>query len=229
MINVTNNEKLAEFLGILLGDGNLNKSSNCITIVGSLEEYSYYNDYIVPLIRELFPVNPKLRKRNDRNAIYVDFNSKEVMNYLENLGLVRGHKRNAAIPSFIKNSLSLTSHFLRGLFDTDGCLKFSRQSKNINYYPRIRFCFSNTSFSREIGALLNQMNFNFSTWKDNRFNGLLYYEISGTENLEKWISLIGINNPVQKTKHLVWKKHGYYIPKSSLNSRIKTLNLNINQ
>ena len=222
------NEELAEFLGILLGDGNLNKSSNCITIVGSLEEDSYYRFHVMPLIKRLFQISPKLRNRNDRNAIYIDFNSKEIMDYLTNsIGLVRGNKINAKIPNLIKNDVSLIPSFLRGLFDTDGCFKFSKQGSQKNYYPRIQFCFSDTPFAHEVGDLLKKTGFNFGVWKDARFNGLLFYQISGSYNLEKWMKVVGSNNPVQKTKYQVWRKYGSYTPKSSLKSRIDSLNLNM--
>ena len=222
------NEELAEFFGILLGDGNLNKSSNCITIVGSLEEVDYYNSYVIPIIRSLFEVKPKLRYRRDRNAIYIDFNSKRVMDYLTNsIGLVRGSKVNAHVPSLIKNDISLILPFLRGLFDTDGCFKFSKQTSQKNYYPRIQFCFSDTPFAHEVKGLLEEVGFNFGMWKDPRFNGLLVYQISGSDNLEKWMKIIGSSNPVQKTKYQIWKKYGFYIPKSSLKSRIDSLNLNM--
>lgn len=221
------NKEFAEFLGILLGDGNLNKSSNCITIVGSLEELDYYNNHIIPIIESLFEVTPKLRYRKDRNAIYIDFNSKDVMDYLTNsIDLVRGNKINAHVPSLIKNDVSLIPPFLRGLFDTDGCFKFSKQASQKNYYPRIQLCFSDTPFAHEVGDLLEKMRFNLGMWKDSRFNGLIFYQISGSDNLEKWMRIIGSSNPVQKTKYLIWKKYGFYIPKSSLKSRIEALNLN---
>ncbi|MCK4670354.1 MAG: hypothetical protein KAT43_04050 [Nanoarchaeota archaeon] len=221
-------EKLAECLGIILGDGHLHKKSNCITIVGSLEDLQYYKDNVIPLLKSLFTGNPKLRKRNDRNAYYIDFNSKEAMNHLTNkIGLVRGNKVNARIPTIITNNLNLIPHFLRGLFDTDGCLKFSKQSKDIRYYPRIQFCFRNTKFAEEVGDLLIKIGFKIATWKDQRFNGLLFYQISGKENLERWMQVVGSNNIVHKTKYLVWKERGFYIPKSSLKSRIEALTLNM--
>lgn len=228
MVDTTKNDKeLAEFLGILLGDGNLNKSSNCITIVGSLEELDYYNRTVIPLIGSLFEVKPKLRHRNDRNAIYIDFNSKQVMNYLsKELGLVRGNKRYAHVPEIVKSNAESIPHFLRGLFDTDGCFKFSKQTSQKNYYPRIQFCFSDAPFVHEVKGLLEKMRFNIGMWKDSRFNGLIFYQISGSDNLEKWMSLIGSNNPVQKTKYQMWKRYGFYTPKSSLKSRIESLNLN---
>ena len=230
MVDTTENcEKLAEFLGILLGDGNLNKSSNCITIVGSLEELSYYNNYVIPIIESLFEVKPKLRYRKDRNAIYVDFNSKQVMDYLsKELGLVRGNKRHAHVPEIIKNSSESIPHFLRGLFDTDGCLKFSKQTRKNNYYPRIQLCFSDAPFVHEVKELLEKIGFKVGMWKDSRFNELIFYQISGIYNLEKWMNNIGSSNPVQKTKYQIWKKYGFYTPKSSLKSRMEALNLNTN-
>ena len=187
-----NNRELAEFLGIMLGDGNLNKSSNCITIVGSLEELDYYNHIVIPLIESLFEVKPKLRFRNDRNAVYIDFNSKQVMNYLsKEIGLVRGNKKFAHVPEIVKNRLENVPHFLRGLFDTDGCLKFSKQASERNYYPRIQFCFSDAPFVHEVKDLLEKVGFNLGMWKDSRFSGLIFYQISGKDNLERWMKIIG--------------------------------------
>jgi intein/homing endonuclease len=223
-----NYQKLAELLGIILGDGNLNKKSNCITIVGSLEDFHYHKNYVIPLIKSVFNCNPKLRKRNDRNAFYVDFNSKEIMNYLtQNIGLIRGNKVNAEVPSIIKNIQKLIPYFLRGLFDTDGCLKFSKQAKDWNYYPRVQFCFRKTKFAWQVKELLEKLNFSVGTWEENRFNGLVFFQISGKDNLERWMRIINPNNMVHKTKYLVWKRYGFYKPKSSLKSRIESLNLYI--
>jgi DNA-binding transcriptional regulator WhiA len=223
--------KLAELIGIILGDGHLHKKQNKITIVGSLEDFYYYRYYVVPLIKSLFDVNPKLRKRNDRNAYYIDFSSKKVMNFLsEECGMIRGNKVNAKIPRFIINDKKLIPYFLRGLFDTDGCLKFSKQGKDINYYPRIQIAIKESFFSEEIGLIMDQIGFQYGKWlelrKDNWSNST-FYHISGKENLERWMHEIGSNNPVHKSKYLFWKKLGYYIPLSSLNDRLNTLNLKI--
>ena len=217
--------KLAELLGILLGDGNLNKNSNCITIVGSSEEKGYYEKHVIPLVKSLFNVNPKLRKRNDRNAFYLDINSKKMMDYLsKDIGLVRGNKVNATVPQIIKNNPGLISHFLGGLFDTDGCLKFSKQTKKTNYYPRIRIALKQSKLALEVGELIKTLKFKSSCCNDKR-TGVITYEISGKDNLTRWVKIIGINNPVQKTKYLVWKKTGFYTPRSSLESRLKALDL----
>ncbi|MBR9692213.1 hypothetical protein GOV06_05515 [Candidatus Woesearchaeota archaeon] len=218
-------EDLAELIGIILGDGNLHKKYNLITIVGSLEDIHYYKNRVIPLIKSLFNINPKLRKRNDRNAYYIDFYSKDVMDFLVKVGLKREHKKSAGIPKIIKENDKLLIPLLRGLFDTDGCLKFSKQTRDYNYYPRIRLCFQDSPLIKDLKDVFKKINFNYGFNKDARFN-TFYFEISGKSNLEKWMKLIGMNNPVHKSKYLFWKKFGYYIPRSTLKSRLKALNLN---
>ena len=110
----------------------------------------------------------------------------------------------------------------------DSCLKFSKQTSQKNYYPRIQLCFSDAPFAHEVKELLEKIGFNVGMWKDSRFKGLIFYQISGSDNLEKWMKIVGSSNPVQKTKYQMWKKYGFYISKSSLKSRIEALNLNIN-
>lgn len=220
--------KLAELIGIILGDGNLHKQSNCITIVGSLEDIHYYKNHVISLFKELFKLKPKLRKRNDRNSYYLQLEDKTVFEILtKKVGLMRGNKINAKIPYFILGDKEVIPYFLRGLFDTDGCLKFSKQTKDKHYYPRIELCFRDSKFAYDIGPLLKQTYFRIAKWKDNRFNGLIYHQISGKENLERWFNIIKPANIVHISKYLFWKKFGYYIPKSSLSSRLKALNLNI--
>ncbi len=222
-----NKELLAELIGIILGDGNLHKKSNCITITGSLEDLHYYELIVIPLFQDLFSKIPKLRKRNDRNSYYLQLENKTIFDILLSCGLRRGNKtENASIPQFIISNKKLIKHFLRGLFDTDGCLKFSKQSRNTYYYPRIQIGLKESALSLGIRALLKKLEFNFSQYKDKK--DLIYYQISGKKNLEKWMREIGSNNPVHKTKYLVWKKQGFYMPKSSLESRLKTLDLNKN-
>ena len=222
--------KISELAGIILGDGNLNRKSNCITIVGSLEDFYYFKNHVIPIITSLFNVNPKIRKRKDRNAFYIDFCSKYVMDYLsKKIGLSRGNKIDAKIPAFIKENTKLIPHFLRGLFDTDGCLKFSKQNADKNYYPRVRLTFKKSGFASEVEEVLIKSGFEYGKWEDKRGNVVVFYEISGKENLKKWMNIINPANVVHISKYLFWSKFGYCIPKSSLEERTKALNLNINK
>jgi len=222
--------EIAELVGIILGDGHLHKKSNSITIVGSLEEIYYYTNHVMPLFNRVFGKIPKLRKRNDRNSYYLQLENKEVFDFLiRKVGLIRGNKVNARIPEFILKNRKAIIPFLRGLFDTDGCLKFSKQNSEINYYPRLQFTFRKTYFSREVGGILSKAGFNYCTWNEERFNGLISYQISGKDNLYRWFDIIKPSNPVHLSKFLFWREFGYYIPNSTLKKRLKALNLKTNE
>jgi DNA-binding transcriptional regulator WhiA len=221
-----NKKELAEFLGIVLGDGHLHTKHNRVTVTGSLDDIYYYKTRVIPLIIKLFNIKPALKKNPSKNSYYLYFNSYKVMDLFTKLGMIRGTKKNAQIPSFIKRDKNLILHFLRGLFDTDGYLKFSKQTRTKHYYPRIRLSIRVSKFAKEVGDLITECKLSYGSWYDKRGNGSVYYEISGKENLEKWIKKIDFNNPVHKTKYLFWKNYGYYIPNSSFADRLKSLNLN---
>ena len=90
------NEKTAEMVGIILGDGHLHNKSNLITIVGSLEDLDYYDKRVIPLMQNIFKKTPTLRRRNDRNAYYLMLYCKNSMDYLVNqIKMKRGAKTNA--------------------------------------------------------------------------------------------------------------------------------------
>lgn len=129
---------------------------------------------------------------------------------------------------FIHSNKKFILSFFRGIFDTDGCLKFSKQTKNIHYYPRVEIGFRQSNFIFEIDKLIKSLNINYSSWKENHVYPFIKFQISGINNLEKWMKCISPNNPVHITKYFFWKKYGYYNPNSSLNFRAKSLNLNMN-
>ncbi len=211
--------KIAELIGILVGDGYLHKTEYQIVISGSLDDYDYYIYYLIPLINKLFNYLPQLVKDYRKNAYYLIINSKEIFNFFhKGLGLKRGKKKDIETPIFILNKEELIPDFLRGLLDTDGCIKFSKQLKNINYYPRIRLGLEESPLSLNLGSIIKKTGFNFCISVDKR-TGLLCYEISGQENLKKWMALIGTSNPVNLTKYLIWRKVGYVEPKTSLEER----------
>ncbi len=154
-------EKLAEFVGIMLGDGNINVFKNgkrvrcyAVTIAGdSNKDYEYHTKYISPLIYNLFKENPKLRKAKNRNGIYSTIYGINLIKFLKSKGLKDGNKKlnNQSIPKWILNNKKYLGACLRGLIDTDGSVH--KISKNDN---RIRI-----SFTSHIPHLLNDVRKSF--------------------------------------------------------------------
>jgi intein/homing endonuclease len=224
---------IAELCGIILGDGSLHKSCNRITIVGSCEDKYYFRDWVIPLFRKTFEdINPKLNKNKLKNSYNITLENKKVFEtFVKKFGMQRGAKININVPFFILENNNLISHFLKGLFDTDGSLKFSKQTKKLNYYPRIQLCFRDSPFAHQIGILLKSLNFNFGKWRDKNDRGygknpaeMIFYYVSGKENCIRWMKLIRPANSVHVTKYLFWQKYGYYVPKLTLKERLRFLN-----
>ena len=211
---------MAELIGAILGDGHIHKKNNLITITGSLEDLEYYQDRITVLFRDLFSQKSVIRKRTNQNSYYLMVYSKEIVGFLTNqIGLKRGAKNNTTIPGVIMSNKKLSPHFLRGLFDTDGCIKFSKQKSNENHYPRIQIALKKSPIAYQLKALFKKLNFNYGSWEDDRFSGTVYYQISGKKNTERWFKEISPQNQVHVTKYLFWKKYGHCIPKSTLKQR----------
>lgn len=199
------NSEISELCGIILGDGNIHKSSNKITIVGSLNDLYYFKNRVIPLIKNNFIVRPYILRRNDRNAYYITIESKEFLNYFLSIGLSRGPKINISIPRLILENKKFSINFIRGLFDTDGSVKFSKQNRKIGYYPRIRLYAKKSQLANEIGLILKKLNFNHSLCVDKRCD-VYHYEISGNKNFIRWFKEIKPQNLVHQNKYLIWRK-----------------------
>ncbi|HLC80157.1 MAG TPA: LAGLIDADG family homing endonuclease [Candidatus Nanoarchaeia archaeon] len=207
----TSKKEMAELCGIILGDGHLHKTCNKITITGSLDDESYHIRRVSLLFKNNFNVKPIFFKQEKKGAHYISVESKKIMEYFIKLGLIRGSKTNVSIPQIIEENNTLAVHFLRGLFDTDGCLKFSKQTRKLSYYPRIRIIGKESPMTKDLGSILTKLNFDYGLCIDKRTkNKILIYEISGKKNVQKWFNTIRPNNYTKVKKYESWLKDGFY-------------------
>lgn len=108
---------LAEFFGIMLGDGHLSPTQVIVTL-GTKEEA--YTLYVVELIQKLFSTYAKIgvRKSGYRD---VYLGSTELANWLRQEGLVAHKvKSQVDVPQWIFEKQEYMMAFARGFFDTDG-------------------------------------------------------------------------------------------------------------
>ncbi len=115
-------EKLAEFLGIMFGDGHLSNYQTSITT--SCYTDKEHAQYTKKLIKELFNIESSLKVRKEEGAINVVASSRNLVKFLSNKGMPIGNKigNNLRAPEWIKKSNLYRKAFIRGLFDTDGCV-----------------------------------------------------------------------------------------------------------
>ena len=110
---------------------------------------------------------------------------------------------------------------IKGIFETDGSLYFSK-SKKIDYpsYPRLEIKTASINLAHQLIELLTKAGFSVQNHQ-NGSTRVIY--LSGEKMLEKWVNEIGFSSLKNKTKYLIWKELGYYLPKTPLPERINLL------
>ena len=110
-------EKLAAFLGYLIGDGHISERKRTIGLTTGDESQA---DHFAQLTEELFGIKP--RKKWDTTKWRVLFSSAHVMDFLKHLGMKTGVcARLKTVPDCILRSpKSVVAAFLRAYYDCDG-------------------------------------------------------------------------------------------------------------
>lgn len=118
---------MAEFFGVMLGDGHLSHFQVQINLGNKDKQYV---EYLVNLIERIFGIKPKISLRKT-GYIDIYFGSVIATKWLVDEGLVYNKvKSQVDMPEWIFSKKSYMRSFLRGFFDTDGSiykLKFGLQ------------------------------------------------------------------------------------------------------
>ena len=123
---------LAEFVGIMLGDGCCQSKTYQITICGGTIDGTYITEYIPNLIEKLFSKRVSFRKIS-REGFDCIFASKKISEYLTKEMCFMSPKSNCSIPKQFFYDNELLKACVRGLFDTDGGLH-KNITKNLHSY-----------------------------------------------------------------------------------------------
>lgn len=119
IIPKTYSSDLAEFFGIMFGDGSLSHFQVMVTL--GTKEMSYAK-YVAKLMKKIFGASAKISiRKNGSKDVYIG--SVELTNWLQKEGLVFNKvKRQVDVPAWIFSKKTYTERFLRGFFDTDGSI-----------------------------------------------------------------------------------------------------------
>jgi len=237
--------RIAEICGAIIGDGWIQSNEQSFFLAGDLtEDKEYYDNYISKIIsKELFPVEP--REFPYWNVYGIGIYKREIVKKLLDWGLPKGKKVDTAkIPIWIINSNEkIIFAFLRGFFDTDGCVfcqkDYTKYAKDFGkkYHSKIRLRISNISkklmddtftLCKKVGlrCLLRTTKGGF---KNNRNNSDVYIlEINELKSIYKWFNEIKPSNPKHTTKYLIWKKFNFCPPYTKINQRKDILKKKIN-
>jgi hypothetical protein len=216
-------EKFAYFLGVLLGDGSVGSVKlPTIYLVGDLnEERGFYDYVLVPLITKLFKITPYSYVRRGKSAYAIHFKSKRLVEYLvSELDFPNGGAQKylpVCITSFPERIILA---FIRGLFDADGSMVFSRKTYRTNQYPTIEIKTVSQGLGLSVRQVLAVCGFRSSL---NHSAESWVVRINGSKMLELWMNKVGSRNIKHLTKYLVWKKEGFCPPKTTVLERMQIL------
>ncbi len=210
-----NSEKLAEFIGILAGDGYVNFKKDhdyTVSITGHMvDDEEYHIKHILPLFKSLFGLDPKIIIATNKNARYVRVRSRTIVNFIKKQGFYK-YKTKISIPKWIFREERYTNKFLRGLVDTDGSISLKKRYRLIPYYPVISITVKNEKLIRRIAIYLKKKGFSLwyglSRGYDKRFGRYSFVykvQLSGLKNLSLWNSTISFLNPkhIHKYKYAI--------------------------
>ncbi|MBI3074876.1 MAG: hypothetical protein HYY92_01525 [Parcubacteria group bacterium] len=140
-------KKLAEFVGIVLGDGGI--APRQVTITLHKHDDKEYGYYICKLIRPLFNVPVSVRPHPKDNATQYTVSRTELVRFCtNNLGLTMGNKvaHQVGVPRWVAENKTFRIACLRGLVDTDGSVFVHRYAVKGKEYAYKKLSFTNRSF-----------------------------------------------------------------------------------
>tara|TARA_Y100000310_G_scaffold259717_1_gene268457 strand:+ start:1238 stop:2173 length:936 start_codon:yes stop_codon:yes gene_type:complete len=191
--------KLAELIGIYLGDGNLYHKTYGLTITCGKIDYNYITKYVPKLIKDIFNKEGLIYNSKKSKAINYRIYSKDICSYLiNNFNLSYGKKINTEIPKIIFQNKSFLKACVRGLIDTDGGI-YRHHKTNL----QIIFFNSQISLINSIKNALESLGFNPRIGKNNQ-NFCIY--LFGKEAI-RYYHEIGFNNPKNIIKFNFWIKN----------------------
>ena len=183
---------------------NAYKLKNNIYITLNSIKDAKYALYISSLCKQLFGIEPVMRKRKTGNTLVISLASMSVVDFLVANGLVRGNKLKAGlrIPKWILAKPSYCKACVRGLVDTDGCIFIHVHKVIGRIYKNIGFSF--TSYSPELIFQMADIfaKFNFIPHISKRGQDISLYQ----ENIIiKYLTVFGTSNERIGSVYKKWR------------------------
>ena len=191
---------LAEFIGIMLGDGGVSNDHQ-ITVSFNGEKDRYYALYIQRIIEDLFGITSTRCIRMEEGRANIVVTGKNLIEFLEKMGIKKGNKvkNQVDVPEWIFEHKEYQVSCLRGLFDTDGCVYQHSYEVKSKQYRYVKMCFRN--YSIPILESLKKMlgNLGFNARLDKRQKAVYLHS---PREVKKYISKVGTNNPRYKERYI---------------------------
>ena len=183
-------ELLAEFVGMFLGDGSFT-SKYQIAISWNHRCEEGYAGYIRKAIKDLFEVDSRIRIRKKYGSAEVIVDSSNLVDYLRKLtGIKAGEsKKSFKLPAWLSKNKRYKIGFLRGLFDSEGCVYRHRYYSNGKAYSYVKIAVTN--YCNRILSLFQHFLKSIEIDSVKYRNRIHIYNSVG---VKRFFSLVGSNN-----------------------------------
>ena len=172
--------KLAEFIGIMLGDGHISHTQVTVTLGSKEDEYV---QYVSKLMNEIFNTNSRICiRRTGYKVVYIG--SVLAVKWLETMGLTHNKvKYQVDVPKWIFTKDSYIKNAIRGLIDTDGSVY------KLKFGVQISFCNNSQPLLNSARLMLIKLGFHPSKICNNK-----QFYLTRQQDLKKFFKEIGFSN-----------------------------------
>ncbi len=193
---------LAEFIGIMLGDGHLGKYQ--ISVTTSSVTDVQHAQYVAQIITKLFSIKATIQKKKTSNALVIVASSYELCRFLEECGLLTGNKitNGVKVPLWIRDNPNYAKACARGLFDTDGSVYCdSHTIRGVGYkHVGMTFVNCNEDILAFFKSLLEQCGLHPT--QKTRYRVFLRRK----KDIEQYAVLIGFSNQKHSNRYNTFKQ-----------------------
>ena len=194
---------LAEFFGIMIGDGGINNDWQAKISLNSIADLKY-KEYVVALCISLFGFPPAVHYPKSCNVCNISIDSVAIVDLLVEKGLLKGNKleQGLSIPSWVMEKEEYRKACMRGLMDTDGCLYIHEHTVLGSSYSNIGLCFS--SYSPELILQTSGIfdEFGIVPHINKRGTEIYLYKVTA---VAKYLEIFGTSNPRISSVYETWK------------------------
>lgn len=183
--------QLAEFVGVVLGDGCITPSQVQITLNSVADKH--YISYVNQLVIKLFHYSPGIHQRKKSRAKVLTITGVNYVKMLGKLGLSPGDKvkKQVKVPDWVVCNRSFSIMCLRGLMDTDGGIFMHSYMVGKKRYTYLKLQFSNRSDRLR--------HFVFTVLTDLKLNpkhaGNKHVWLYSENEVIQYLDLVGSSNP----------------------------------
>lgn len=183
-------ELLAEFIGIFLGDGSFGTKYQIVISWNHKCEQDYAK-HIQEMVRKLFGLESRIRIRKEYGSAEIVISSSNLVDYIRELtGIKAGGAKNLfKLPAWLSRNKRYKTGFLRGLFDSEGCIYQHKYYSNAKAYSYVKIAVTN--YCDEILSVFQDF------LKSLKIDSIKYrnrIHVYSDKDTKRFFSLIGSNN-----------------------------------